>query len=82
MKQNVKYENQLRPRLQAVFQLEKIEDGVTLVQNTPETGSPIGNRLVDEQEVGYRKYKRETLFENLKLKINWFHTKKILEYHD
>lgn len=82
MKQNVKYENQLRPRLQAVFQLEKIEDGVTLVQNTPETGSPIGNRLVDEQEVGYRKYKIETLFENLKLKINWFHTKKILEYHD
>lgn len=55
MKQNVKYENQLRPRLQAVFQLEKIEDGVTLVQNTPETGVPIGNRLVDEQEVGYRK---------------------------
>lgn len=65
-----------------MFQLGKIEDEVTLVQNTPETGSPIGNRLVDEQEVGYRKYKIEILFENLKLKINWFHTKKILEYHD
>lgn len=82
MKQNVKYENQLGLRLKAVFHLEKTGDGVTLVQNTPETGAPIGNRLVDEQEVDYRKYKIETLFENLKLKINWLRTKKILEYHD
>lgn len=82
MEQNVKYENQLGPRPHAVFPLEKIEDEVILVQNTPETGVPIGNRLVDEQEVGYRKYKIETLFENLKLKIDWLHTKKVLEYHD
>ena len=39
----------------------KTGDGVPLVQHTPETGVPIGNRLVDEQEVGYRKYKIETV---------------------